>query len=86
VHETSSCIGCGLCDVVARDIQTSRFIVAVARQPEDAPLALDAAARLRQVSEDVARICPARVAPTDIARLIEENARALTELERDDPA
>jgi hypothetical protein len=82
VHTTSGCIGCGMCDVVAPDEEPSAWIVAAARQPENAALALERAARLRELSPAIEKLCPARVDVQAVARLIEENARALTTLKR----
>jgi hypothetical protein len=83
--ETSACIGCGLCEAVVADGEPSGWMAA-ARQPSDAPLAAEAARRLRVVAADVARVCPARVKPESIARLIEENARALAAVAGDGAA
>lgn len=76
--ETSRCVGCGLCEAVAADgTRPWLALVGAARAPADAPLVLDAAQGLRQVADDVARICPAGVRPEAVARLIEENALKL---------
>lgn len=75
---SSRCIGCGLCDSVARDNEApSEWILGVARQAEDAPLAQDKAVRLRALAEAIAKVCPARVPTDEVAGIIEDNVRML---------
>lgn len=79
---SSRCIGCGLCDSVARSGESpSSWIMGEAREPSTAPLALAHATRLEELATDVARVCPAGVPAQDVARLIRDNARKLAELE-----
>jgi hypothetical protein len=74
----SRCIGCGLCDAVARDSeQPSAWILGEARTPSDAPLALDHARRLHELAKDIARVCPTGVGVDEIAQLIDKNAAEL---------
>lgn len=73
---TSRCIGCGLCDVA--DAELSGSLMGLQRRPEDALLALDEAVRLRELAGQISRVCPARVSPEAIARLIDDSAAELT--------
>lgn len=76
---TSRCIGCGLCNSVASgDAEPAAWILGSARTPGDAPLALEQAKSLRELAQKISRVCPARVPVEDIARLIEDNAKAVT--------
>ena len=82
---SSRCIGCGLCDAVARQGDLpSEWIGSAARQPEDAPLARDKAERLRSLATAIARVCPAQVPVAGIAQIIDENVRMLATLRPDD--
>ncbi|MBC7792767.1 MAG: hypothetical protein H7Z43_03590 [Clostridia bacterium] len=80
---TSRCIGCGLCDAVARGNESpASWIANDPREPSTANIVLDHAKRLSEMAVDIARICPARVPVEDIARLIRANAETLAELRR----
>ncbi len=72
------CIGCGLCQAVGPgDFSPCAAVMGDGRRPEDAPLVVDDAARLRRLAADIARVCPARVGIDDVATLILDNARLL---------
>ncbi len=72
------CIGCGLCQAVGGgDFSPCAAVMADGRRPEDAPLVVDDAARLRRLAGDIARVCPARVGVDELATLILDNARLL---------
>ncbi len=76
---TSRCIACGLCDVVDPEGEpVSAILMAASRRPEDAPLVLSAAQRLTEQAEAIAAICPAGVPAAEVAKLIEDNAAAIT--------
>jgi hypothetical protein len=83
VAGTSRCIGCGLCDAVARGNESpATWLANDPREPSTANIVLDHAKRLDELAADIARICPARVPVADVARLIRANAEALAELRR----
>ncbi len=72
------CIGCGLCQAVGpADFWACSVVLGAGRRPEDAPLAVADAERLRRVAADIARVCPARVGVDELATLILDNARLL---------
>ena len=78
VEGTSKCIGCGLCDAFGEVRDTpSEWIRGNAREPSTAGLAREVPSRLRELAEDIARVCPAGVAVADIARLLESNQKRL---------
>lgn len=81
VGGTSRCIGCGLCDAVARQGEApSQWLARDAREPSTAGLALEHAERLDELAQEIAAICPARVPVEDVARLIRANAETLAQL------
>lgn len=83
VGGTSRCIGCGLCDAVARGRESpATWLANDPREPSTANIVLEHARRLDEMAEEIARICPARVPVRDVARLIRANAEALAELRR----
>lgn len=83
VAGTSRCIGCGLCDSVARGNESpSTWLANDPREPSTANIVLDHAQRLNELATEIARICPARVPVADVAKLIRANAEALAELRR----
>ena len=85
VEGASRCIGCGLCDSIPNnEDQPSEWILGSAREPGDAPLALEQAARLRRLAQEISKICPARVPAEAIASLIEDNSNMLRETEARD--
>jgi hypothetical protein len=79
---SSRCIGCGLCDTVAAAGESpSTWILGEGRRPEDAPLALAHAARLRELAPAIDQVCPTRVDVRALAQLIEKNASMLSDRE-----
>jgi hypothetical protein len=80
---TSRCIGCGLCDAVARGNESpSTWLANDPREPSTAPIVLEHAARLDELASEIARICPARVPVDDVVKLIRANAAELAKLKR----
>ncbi len=74
------CIGCGLCDAAVLSGSPWATIWGAARQPEDAPLAVDEARALLAAAQDVARVCPARLRADEVGRVILANAAQLVQL------
>ncbi len=81
--QTSGCIACGLCDVVAKAGEyPSRWISAMARNPVDAELVMVAADKLLRLGPEIEEICPSGVSATYVSRLIEDNYNALARAKR----
>ena len=77
-EQTSRCIACGLCESVAVELEgISRFFTAAGRRPQDAPLALAEAERVREHMEEITRVCPAGLDPAAVLTLIEAHAEGL---------
>ncbi len=77
---SSKCIGCGLCDMfgTAALPRPSHMIQGAARLPSDAPLVSAASlTALKNVAQDVARVCPQGVDVEDIRAIIINNQQAL---------
>lgn len=70
--QASRCVGCGLCDSVGeKDERPSQWIMADARQPQDARWVQLRAQRLRQLAPDIAKVCPTDVDVKSVAQWIE---------------
>ena len=55
----------------------SEWMMGAARRPQDAAVVVEPLVRIEQVAEQIARVCPARLDPRTIVRLVRERAAAL---------
>ncbi len=70
---TRGCTACGRCDHLAPGavLPPSLLIPRLGREAQDAPLARDSLAVLREVADDVARVCPEGVDVKGVLWLID---------------